>query len=75
MVSQDEVRRLFGDLDDEKVAEILKLKPTLPEIELAAGCLDGRADMLAKGEHHLSPTAAQILEIVLSDEEAPEHDR
>ena len=74
MVSQNEVRQLLGDLDDEKVAEILKLKPSLPEIELVAVSLD-RTDMSVEGEHHLSPTAAQILEIVLSDEEALEQDR
>ena len=74
MVSADEVRRLLGDLDDATVAEILKLQPTLLELELAAEELDGRADVPMKGEHHLSPMAAQIGEIVLSDEEAPEHD-
>jgi hypothetical protein len=75
MISQDEVRRLLGELDDEKVAEILKLGPTLQEIELAAVCLDGRTDVLVKGGHHLSAIAAQILEIVLSDEGMLERDR
>lgn len=72
MVTDDEVRRLLGDLDDEKVAEILKLGPTLQEIELAAVCLDGRTDALASEGQHMSATAAQILGIVLADEEAPE---
>ena len=75
MVSQDEVRRLLGELDDEKVAEILKLRPTLQEVELAAVGLDGRTDVLVKAGHHLSGTTAQILEIVLSDEEALQRDR
>jgi hypothetical protein len=48
MIPQAEVRRLLGDLDDEKVAEILKLRPSQQEIELAAACLDGRMDMLAR---------------------------
>ncbi len=67
MISQDEVRRLLGYLDDEKVAEILKLRPSLPEIEQAAVCLGGQKDVLAKSGHHLPTTAARILEIVLSD--------
>jgi hypothetical protein len=75
MVSQDEVRRLLGDLDDEKVADILKLGPTPRELELAAACLDGRTYVLVEGGHHLSATAAQILEIILSDEEALEQER
>jgi hypothetical protein len=75
MVSQDEVRRLFGELDEARVAEILKLRPTLQEIELAALCLDGRTHVFVEGGYHLSATAARILEIVLSDEEALELDR
>ncbi len=75
MVSRDEVRRLFGELDDERIAGILKLGPSLQEIELAAVCLDGRTHILVEGGHHLSATAARILEIVLSDEEALELDR
>lgn len=73
MVSQQEVRRLLGDLDDEKVAEVLKLRPTLQEIEQAAVCLDGRTNVLEK--KHLSATVAQVLEIVQSGEEASEPDR
>jgi hypothetical protein len=69
MVSQDEVRRLLGELDDEKIAEILKLGPTLQDVELAAVCLDGQTDVLAKAGHHLPATAARVVEIVLSDEE------
>ena len=75
MVSPDEVRRLFGALHDNRIAEIVKLGPSLQEIELAAICLDGRTHILVEGGHHLSATAARILEIVLSDDEALEPDR
>jgi hypothetical protein len=68
MVSQSEVRRLLGNLDDDRVAAILKLAPSLREVEVAAACLDGRTEMLRKGGQHLSSTAADILGIVLSDE-------
>jgi hypothetical protein len=74
MVSQDEVRRLLGELGNRKIVDILKLRPTLPEIELAAICLNGRTDVLAKSGHHLSATAAQVLGIVLSDDEVLERD-
>ncbi len=75
MVSHEEVRRWFGGLGDGRIAEILKLRPSLQEIELAATCLDGRTHILVEGGHQLSATAARILEIVLSDEEALELDR
>lgn len=74
MASHADVRRCLGELDDEKVAEILKLDPTLAEIELAAICIDGRTDILTRSGRQLPTTAAQILQVVLSDEEAFEPD-
>lgn len=70
MVSRAEVRRLLGDLRDEKLAGILKLAPTRREIELAALCLSGRTDILIGDGCHLSATAAEILKVVLSDDAA-----
>lgn len=75
MITQADVRRCFGSLEDSKVAEIIELGPTLSEVELAAACLDGRTDALVKSGHHLSSTAARILEIVLFDEPVPEDSR
>jgi hypothetical protein len=75
MVSPAEVRRLLGDLEDETIAEILKLQPTLPDLEAAAICLDGTLDPLTRSGHSLSKATAGILEIMLPDTEEDESDR
>jgi len=75
MISHAEVRRLLGNLDDGKVAEIVELQPARAEVELAATCLAGRMYMLARSGRHLSAMAAQIIKIVLSDQEVLETGR
>ena len=69
MLSQDDVRRIPGRLDDPKVGEILKLSPTLADLETAAMCLAGDHDVLAKSAHHTSAVAESIVEIVSDGEE------
>ena len=69
MLSQEDIRRILGRLDDAKVAEILKLSPTLSDVETAAMCLAGDHDVLAKSAHHTSGIAERIIEIVADDEE------
>jgi hypothetical protein len=73
MISHVEVRRLLGDLDDETIAEIMKLQPTVPDLEAAAACL-GSSQPTLDG-HPLSAATAGILDIVLRDEEEDEPDR
>ncbi len=69
MVSQIDVRRILGDIEDEQVAEILKLEPTLADIEAAAMALDGSADVPARAGQALSGKAAMIMEIAQAPEE------
>jgi hypothetical protein len=69
MISKSDVRRLLGDLDDEKVAEILKLAPVFADLEAAAMALDGSADVPAQRGHALSGKAAAIMEIAQQDPE------
>jgi hypothetical protein len=71
MLSQEDIRRILGRLDDAKVAEILKLSPTLADVETAAMCLTGDHDVLAKSAHHTSGIAEGIIEIVSDGEEDP----
>ena len=72
MVSKSDVRRLLGDLDDEKVAEILKLAPAFADVETVVMALEGSADVPAQSGHALSGKAAVIMEIAQVD---PEDDR
>ena len=71
MLSQEDIRRILGRFDDAKVTEILKLSPTLADVESAAICLAGDSDVLAKAAHHTSGVAESIVEIVSDGEEDP----
>jgi hypothetical protein len=67
-----DVRKILGDLDDAKVADILALKPSLADLEDVAICMAGNHDVLAKSGHHVPVTAAQIIELLAEAEEEPE---
>jgi hypothetical protein len=67
-----DVRKILGDIDDAKVADILALKPSLADLEDVAICMAGDHDVLAKSGHHVPVTAAQIIELLAEAEEEPE---
>ena len=67
-----DVRKILGDLDDAKVADILALKPSLADLEDVAICMAGDHDVLAKSGHHVALTAAQIIELLAEAEEEPD---
>jgi hypothetical protein len=69
--TRDDIRRVIGNIDDFAAAQILKLGPTVVDLEEAAIWSSGDGDVLAKNGRPLSATAAQILEIV----EAKKDDR
>jgi hypothetical protein len=71
MLSQQDIRRVLGRLDDAQVVEILKLSPTLGDVEIAAICLAGDHDVLAKSAHHTSGIAEGIVAIVSDGAEYP----
>ena len=70
--ASSDVRRLLGDLDDVKIAEILVLRPSLADLEDVVICMAGDHDVLAKSGHHVSVTAARIIELLAEEEEEPE---
>lgn len=63
-----EIMRLFGALDDHKVAQIEKLNPSLDELEITASYLAGMDDIMGKERHPLSGKPASIYDIVSRDE-------
>ena len=68
--ASSEVRRILGELEDDKVAEILALRPTVADLEDVAVCMAGDHDVLAKSGHHVPATAARIVELLAQQEEA-----
>jgi hypothetical protein len=69
--SPQDAKRLVGD-DDNKIAEILALKPTLAELEEAAIWSRGEGDLLGKEGRTLSGKAALICELISRDEDDEE---
>ena len=72
LATSTEVRKVLGDLNDATVTEILALKPTLADLEDVAICKAGDHDVLAKSGHHVSVTAACIIELLAEEEVEPE---
>jgi hypothetical protein len=69
--SHDDLRRLLGDIDEDKAIKILALNPTVAELEQVAMWATGEGDVLAKSGHPLTGLLAVILDIVTADEEEP----
>lgn len=67
-----DIRKILGDLDDAKIAEILALKPSLADLDDVAVCMAGDHDVLAKSGHHVPVTAARIVELLTDEEQEPD---
>ena len=68
-ISRDDLRRVLGELDDPKVADILALDPSLAELEEAMVAASGDEDTLAQRGRGLSARAARIVEILTEEED------
>jgi hypothetical protein len=64
----DDVRSVFGALDETKLLPILALQPTLADVEEASIWLGGDADIFGASDQ-LSATASQIVAILTADED------
>jgi hypothetical protein len=73
-ISAAEVRHLAGPLNDDAVAAILRVGPSLEELEVAARYVRGEGDLVARAGHPLSGRVGQLYEI-LSAEEQEEDER
>jgi hypothetical protein len=59
-VTQDDLKAVLGDVDNDKALQILALDPTPAELEEAAIWAAGDGDVLAKSGKPLSGKAAEI---------------
>ena len=71
----DDAKRLLGDADESKIAEILAIQPTIWELEEAVIWHRGEGDVLGKAGRPLSGKAARIFEILSADDEDENRDR
>lgn len=70
-ITQEDLKAVLGDIDNDKVLQILALDPTPAELEEAAIWAVGDGDVLAKSGKPLTGKAAEILDILTADEEEP----
>jgi hypothetical protein len=64
----DDIKRILGPLDNEKLVDILPLRSSIKDVEEASLWIAGDADVFGAGEP-LKPTAGRIVEILNADEE------
>jgi hypothetical protein len=70
-VGRDELRSVFGDLDEANIIKILGLNPSLADLEEAAVWAVGDGDVLARSGHPLGVLTSDIVEILTADEDEP----
>ena len=68
LATRNDIKHLFGALDDAKLMDILTLRPTVLDIEEASLWLGGDADVFSAGQP-LKPLAGEIVAILTADEE------
>lgn len=63
-----EVRRLFGDMSDHRITEILATGASLSDMQAVAIWLAGADDILGDERRPLDGTAGRVCEIVARDD-------
>jgi hypothetical protein len=66
--SAAEVRGVFGTIDEDRLAAVLALEPTLEEVEEASLWLSGDMDVFGPGRP-LRGAAGRIVAVLIEDEE------
>jgi hypothetical protein len=66
--SAAEVRGVFGTIDEDRLAAVLALQPSLEEVEEASLWLSGDMDVFGPGRP-LSAAAGRIVAVLIEDEE------
>ena len=74
VISAEVVRHVAGPLNDDAVAAVLRVGPSLEELEVATRYALGEGDLVDRAGHPLAGRVAQLYEI-LSAEEADEETR
>jgi hypothetical protein len=67
VTSSIEVRHMVGPVTDDTISAILKVKPSMQDLEVAASYLRGEDSEVDRLGHPLSGKVAQLYEILSSD--------
>jgi hypothetical protein len=67
-VTHEDVARIAGPIEDERIVMILAAEPTAEELEEAVAWAAGEGDIVGKLERPLSGTVAELYAILTTDE-------
>ena len=74
-LTDDEVRRIFGDISDHMIVEILSSDATVSDLQEVAAHLAQETDVMGELERPLTGTALRIYNMLQRDEEAWDEER
>jgi hypothetical protein len=74
-ISYEEVRRLFGDIDDHNAREVIESGASLIELEEVAAHLADETDVMGELERPLTGRALRIYELLRHDRGQVEEER
>ena len=74
-VPYEEVKRLFGDINEHQVVEIIASGATMIELEEVAAHLADETDVMGELEQPLTGRALRIFRMLRRDEERMQEDR
>ena len=67
--TREDVVNLFGHLEDEAIAEILEMLPTVAELAEAQACIVRQGDVFERVGHKQTPRIVAILDIVVDEDD------
>ena len=68
LASTEDVKRILGNVDDDKLLEIMALRPSVLDVEQASTWLAGDSDIFGSGQP-LKRVPGDIVAILTADEE------
>ena len=74
LLSGEEVRRLLGHFDDDKIAAVMRLAPSREDLEAALSWAGGETEIMSEVGQHASGKVGRIVEILSSETEWEEED-
>jgi hypothetical protein len=74
-IPYEEVKRLFGDINEHQVVEIIESGATMTELEEVAAHLADETDVMGELERPLTGRALRIFQLLRRDEERWQEER
>lgn len=66
--THDDVKQICGDLDDDKLNAVLRVSPTVEDLEEAAAWMTGNGDRMSRAGNPLAGIVADVVAILVADE-------